>query len=44
MKWFIPLLLCLVACAPVKEDTAAFDKWYEQVISEPYDPQNGSIY
>ncbi len=44
MKWFIPLLLCLVACAPVEKDTTKFDKWFEQVTSEPYDPANGSIY
>ena len=44
MKRFIPLLLCLVACAPVEKDTAEFDKWFKQVTSEPYDPANGSIY
>jgi hypothetical protein len=41
---FFLLIPFLVACGPKNVDTSEFDKWYEQVINEPYDPLNGSKY
>ena len=32
----------LVGCIPSQQSD--FDKWYEAVINEPYDPVNGSKY
>ena len=39
---FILIALLLVGCAPTQQ--SEFDKWYEAVINEPYDPMNGSEY
>ena len=39
---FVLLALLLVGCGADKQPE--FDKWYEAVINEPYDPVNGSKY
>ncbi len=36
-------VVLLTSCGQSKEDTA-FETWHQQVISEPYDPMNGSKY
>ena len=40
---FILLALLLVGCGAT-DTQSEFDKWYENVINEPYDPENGSKY
>ena len=35
-------VLTLTSCG--QPASTAFDKWYEAVINEPYDPMNGSKY
>ena len=37
-------LLLITACSTTTSGPSEFDKWYEAVINEPYDPLNGSKY
>ena len=38
------LTMLLIGCSPKQTNDSDFDKWYEAVINEPYDPANGSKY
>ena len=37
------LVVLLTSCGQPEEDIT-FETWYQEVISEPYDPANGSKY
>jgi len=45
MKFIVILSVLLTsACSTMTKGPSDFDKWYEAVINEPYDPINGSKY